>query len=291
MNRRHFMQSTAAVVALTHVDHLFGLEADNVYRKEIGIQLYTLRNQIKADTAGTIKAVADAGYKQVELYGFPNADHMIKAARDNGLAINSSHFAWDSVVDPSNKKAIPFAAILEKATKHGFKHLVIPYVHTHNRKNLDDYRRLAENFNKAAVEAKKAGIQLAYHNHAFEFQPMDGGKSGFDIFIEDFCEDMKFEIDTFWVKVGNVNPAKLIRQLKGRVTQLHLKDLKKGTKLPSYGGVGKDAFKELGNGIIKWEPILKATKTAGVEICHVEQDQSPDPIASVQQSMKYLKSL
>ncbi|MFT5131193.1 MAG: hypothetical protein ACI8W8_004829, partial [Rhodothermales bacterium] len=80
MKRRDFLHlGAAASITLPS----FALAPDNVYRNEIGIQLYTLRNQIKADTAGTIKAVADAGYKQVEPYGFPNADDMIKAAKDN----------------------------------------------------------------------------------------------------------------------------------------------------------------------------------------------------------------
>jgi sugar phosphate isomerase/epimerase len=145
--------------------------------------------------------------------------------------------------------------------------------------------------NQAAVEAKSAGIQLGYHNHAFEFQPMEGGKCGYDILIEEFAPEMHFEIDTFWVKVGGVDPAELIRKLKGRVSQLHLKDLKKGIAIPEYGKLPNDAFQELGDGMIPVEPLLVAAADAGVAHCHVEQDQSPDPIASIRQSMTHLKSL
>ena len=83
----------------------------------------------------------------------------------------------------------------------------------------------------------------------------------------------------------------LIKKLSGRVSQFHLKDLKAGIPLPTFGSVPNDAFQELGDGIIPMEPIMVAAKAAGVKHCHVEQDQSPDPIASIQQSMAYLKRL
>jgi len=288
MKRRHFLAtSLASTLSLP----AWALEEDNPYRNNIGIQLYTLRNQIKEDVAGTLKAVAAAGYQQVEPYGFPNADEMIQAARDNGLAVNSSHFAWESVTQPDKKGVKPFGEILEGAKEAGLTHLVIPYVHAQNRENLDDYKLLAEHCNGAAVEAKKAGIQLAYHNHNFEFEPKEGAKSGYDIFIEEFGPEMQFEVDVFWVKAGGVDPAALIRKLKGRVSQLHLKDLKKGLELPNYGKLPNDTFKELGNGMIPMEPIIEAAAEAGVAHCHVEQDQSPDPIASIGESMTHLKSL
>ncbi len=288
MKRRLFLQSSLAS-ALTIP--AFALKADNPYRKDIGIQLYTLRNQIKGDTAGTIKAVAAAGYKQVEPYGFPDASEMIRLAKDNGLKVNSSHFAWESVTNPARKGALPFGTILEDAKEAGLSHLVIPYLHGHNRKTLDDYKRLAPLMNKAAAEAKKAGIQLAYHNHNFEFKPFEGGRSGFDVFIDEFSEDMKFELDVFWVKAGGFEPVELIKKLKGRVSQLHLKDLKKGLELPNYGHLDKDAFKELGNGSIAMEPVIEAAAAAGVAHCHVEQDHSPDPLKSIGQSMTHLNSL
>jgi len=235
--------------------------------------------------------VADAGYKQGEPYGFPNCDPLIKAMRDARLALHSTHFEWDSVVKPKDDGMSDFMKIVEKAKRERLSHLVIPYLQGEVRETLDDYKRLAANFNKAAVKAKDAGIQLAYHNHAFEFEPKEGGKTGYDVFMQEFDTAMKFEVDVFWVKVGGVEPADLIRKLKGRVSQLHLKDLKAGLTLPEYGGVPDDAFQELGDGIIPMEPILDAAKAAGVEYCHVEQDQSPDPIASIRQSMAYLRGL
>ena len=292
MNRRHFLRtSVASSFALVSAPSLFALEADNAYRQNIGLQLYTLREAIKADPGAALKAVAAAGYKQGEMYGFPNCDPMIQAAKDAGLALHSSHFEWDSVVNPKDDSLSDFMKILEKAKATGLKHLVIPFLADKNRGSVDEYKRIAANANKAAAFAKEAGIQLAYHNHSFEFKPFEGGKTGFDVFVAEFGPDMKFELDLFWVKLGGQDPAAMLSKLAGRVTQVHLKDLKAGMTLPNFGSVPPDAFQELGDGIIPTEPLLAAAKAAGVEHAHVEQDQSPDAMASIKQSAAYLRSL
>lgn len=290
MKRRTFIQTTAATsLALGQTGSLLAIEAENAFRKNIGIQLYTLRKEIGKDPAGTLKQVAAAGYKQVEPFGFPNAGPMIAGARDAGLEINSSHFEWDAVVNPKDAAMSDFSKILEKAREDRLSHLVIPYLKESNRTTLDDYKKVAAHANQAATMAKAAGIQLSYHNHNFEFEPKEGGKRGYDIFMEEFSQDMQFEIDVFWVKAAGLDPADLIRKLSGRVTQLHLKDLKDGLTLPSFSTMPVDAFKELGNGIISMEPILVAAKAAGVVHCHVEQDQSPDALDSIRQSIAYLR--
>lgn len=290
MNRRHFLRTTtAATLALSPMAR--ALEADNAYRRNIGLQLYTLRNELAKDTPGTIKAVAAAGYKQGEMFGFPNCDPVIAAARDAGLALHSSHFEWDSVVNPKDAAYSDFQRIIEKAHKIGLTHLVIPYLADKNRQTLDDYRKVAGHANKAAALAGKAGIQLAYHNHAFEFEPKTGGRTGFDVLMSEFSPEMQFEVDVFWVKVGGVEPLDLMKKLTGRISQVHLKDLKAGLALPAFGSVPADAFQELGDGIIPMEPIMVAAKAAGVKHCHVEQDQSPDPLASIRQSIAHLQRL
>ncbi len=293
MNRRTFIRTTAVTsVALTQTGNLFALEAGNTYRKNIGIQLYTLRNELAKDPGGTLKQIAADGYYQVEPFGFPNCDPLVQGARDAGLELNSTHFDGDVVVNPKDVAMSDFAKILDKAKQIGFSHLVIPFLKGDNIASLDAYKKVAENANKAAAMAKKLGIQLSYHNHNFEFAPKEGGKSGYDIFIERFSPDMQFEIDVFWVKAAGIDPSTLIKKLSGRVSQLHLKDLKEGVAIPSYiTSLPKDAFKELGNGIIPMEPILVAAKAAGVKHCHVEQDQSPDALASVKQSIAYLRKL
>ena len=289
MNRRHFLRNTAGTaLALASVQSLFGAESTSPYVKNMGLQLYTLRDQIAADTAATIKAVAEAGYKQVEPYRSPETDAMIAAAKDNGLAVNSMHFDWNTIVEATDPAMPDFEKVVSSAKEHGLSHLVIPYLQDTARKDLDGYKATAEKFNKAAEISKEAGIQLAYHNHNFEFQPMAGGKTGYDVFVEEFGPDLMFEVDVFWVKLAGIEPVALIEKLKGRVSQLHLKDLKKGVEMPSYTSPAKDAFKEIGNGIIPMDPIMAAAEKSGVIYCHVEQDQSPHPIESVKESMQTL---
>lgn len=293
MNRRSFLLSSAAgsLALAPSANLLAALAKDNTYRANIGIQLYTLRDALAKNPGGTLKKVAEAGYQQVELYGFPNCQPLIDGAKAAGLAINSAHFEWDSVVNPKDDSMSDFMKILDRAKELGIGHLVIPYLQDGNRRTLDDYKKVAANANKAAEKAKAAGIQLAYHNHAFEFQPKEGGKTGYDIFMAEFSKDMLFEIDVFWVKVGGHEPAALIKKLSGRVSQLHLKDLKKDTKIPEFGSLPGDAFKELGNGMIPMEPIIEAAAKAGVKHCHVEQDHSPDPLKSIKESVDYLAKL
>lgn len=293
MNRRAFIRTTAGTtIALSQTGTLLALEADNEYRANIGIQLYTLRNELKKDAAETLKQVAAAGYKQVELFGFPDTEAMVAGAKKAGLAMNSAHFNADAVVHPKDAAMSDFSKILDQALEIGLRHLVIPYLQESDRSSLDDYKKVAENANKAAAMAKKAGIQLSYHNHNFEFAPHEGGKTGYQLFIDEFSPEMRFEIDVFWVKAAGMEPAELITKLKGRVSQLHLKDLKSDFKRPSYTtDVSADTFQELGHGMIPMEPIIDAARAAGVKHCHVEQDQSPDALASVRESMGYLKTL
>lgn len=292
MNRRSFLQ-TASVTALTltPVSQLFAaLSADNPYRKNIGIQLYTLRGPLGKDAAGTLKAVAEAGYKQVELYGFPNCQPLIDGAKAAGLAINSTHFDAGSILNPKDDAMSDFQKLLDRGKEVGLTHMVIPMIGGGNINSVDACKKTAEKLNKAATKAKATGIQLAYHNHAHEFKPLDGGKSCYDVFIDEFSKDMQFEIDVFWVKVSGMEPETLIEKLSGRVSQLHLKDLKEGVG-QTFGGVPGDAFKEIGNGVINFEAILNAAKKAGVKHCHVEQDSSPDPMASIKTSITNLAKL
>ncbi len=292
MNRRHFLRTSAvSSLALAGAPSLLALEGDQPYLKNLGLQLYTVREAIKADAGATLKTIAAAGYKQVEMYGFPNCQPMIDAAKEAGLALNSSHFEWDCVVNPSDDSFSDFMKVLEKAKTIGLSHLVIPYLTEKNRASLDEYKRIAANANKAAALAKTAGIQLSYHNHSFEFKPLAEGQCGFDVFMAEFGPDMKFELDLFWVKLGGHDPAALLAKLAGRVSQVHLKDLKAGIEIPSFGNLPPDAFQELGDGIISTSAMLTAAKAAGVQHAHVEQDQSPDALASIKQSITYLMKL
>jgi sugar phosphate isomerase/epimerase len=293
IQRRHFLATTLAGLSTAALSPRlsWALDADNPYRKEIGIQLYTLRDAIAADAGKTLQTVADSGYRQVEAYGFPDCDSIIQAAKDAGLPMHSSHFNSDPVVSKDDVGGEAFEKTLQKAKDLGLTHLVIPYLGDQYRKSLDDYKVLCERCNRAAEKAKSAGIQLSYHNHAFEFQPMAGGKSGYDVMIEEFSPDMMFEVDVFWVQVAGLSSVELLQELKGRVSQVHLKDLNASVKTPAYQGVDKEAFEEIGDGVVDIESVIVKSGEIGVKHCHVEQDHSPHPIQSIQQSIAKLKTM
>jgi hypothetical protein len=118
MNRRDFLQvSSVALLAASPLAR--ALEADNEFRRNIGLQLYTLRNELGTDTPGTIKAIAKAGYKQAEMFGFPDCDPVIAACKDSGLALNSTHFQWDTVISPRTRVTPIFSGSWKRQTRSG----------------------------------------------------------------------------------------------------------------------------------------------------------------------------
>lgn len=261
--------------------------------KTIGLQLWTVRNQLKEGISKTLQAVADAGYYQAELMRTLDADQYLPAARDAGLQVTSAFIDWRSIAQAGQKDVPAIDAILDAGTKHGFKYLVFGYIGKGSRETIDQFKLMAERANRAGEKCRAAGIQFCYHNHSFEFQKLPGDKTGFEVFVDEFDRELvKFELDVFWVAIGGLCPLKTLGKLKGRVAQVHLKDLAHGTgTIYDESKVPHEAFKELGNGVIGMAAVLDAADQAGVEQCHVEQDQSPNPIASIRESMKHLRGL
>jgi sugar phosphate isomerase/epimerase len=174
--------------------------------------------------------------------------------------------------------------------QHGFQYVVYPYVATEKRGGADVYKRLAASLNKAGERAKAQGLRFCYHNHAFEFEQM-GNTSPLQILMTETAKDhLALELDIFWVTVAGHNPVDLLKTYAGRVPLLHLKDKAKGVPAQTQYNekVPPEAFKEVGNGSIDIPAVLRAADTAGVKHYFVEQDQTPDPIASLRQSYEYL---
>jgi sugar phosphate isomerase/epimerase len=261
--------------------------------KTLGLQLYTLRNQLAEDVPGTIKAVADAGFYQVELMRVVGGEAVFQAARDQGLKVTSAMIDWKTLASPGEQGVPSFQETLDVAVEQKLTYLVIPYVGKGHRETADQLKTLARRANRAGEACRKAGIQLCYHHHSFEFAKLPSGETGWEIFVQEFDAALvKFEIDVFWAAIGGLDPVETIRGLKGRVAQLHLKDLLEGVPtIHDESKVPKEAFQEVGNGIIDWPAVLTAGEFAGATQCHVEQDQSPDPIASIGKSIRHLKSL
>ena len=297
MKRRHFLQTTAglSVAALTTqlARPLYAMPKSSKYLDSIGLQLWTVRNQLKEDTGKTLKAVADAGYKQVELMSVTGSEEIVEQAKAVGMGVTSGFINWESICKPEKEGIASVDDIIATASKMGLQHLVFGYIGAGSRETSQQLKQIAKNTNEAAKKAMDAGMQMCYHNHSFEFKKIDGDTTGYDILVEEFDEDLvKFELDVFWAKVGGLDPFEEMKKLDGRISQVHLKDVKEGTGvIYDEGKVPEEAFKECGNGTIDMGKVMKLAEEVGAVNCHVEQDQSPDPIASIGQSIDYLNGL
>ncbi|TWT82488.1 Inosose dehydratase [Planctomycetes bacterium CA13] len=296
LSRRNLVKASAiAGFAAMLARPLEAFAANAPYLDRIGLQLYTVRNQMSEDAEVTLSAIAKAGYQQVELMSIDeDAIKIAGIARDNGMMVHSAFMDWKAIADPTAKGVTSVDKSIELAERLGLRHIVFGYIGKQNRDTLEKCQRIADASNEAASKAHDAGMRMCYHNHSFEFAKFEGNdQTPYDVFMERFDPElMEFELDVFWVKIGGKDPLAMMNQLGKRISQVHLKDLKDGVgTINDEGKVPADAFKELGNGTIDMRQIVDLAKKIGVAECHVEQDQSPNPIESIRTSISHLQSL
>lgn len=294
MNRRTFIESSvaAAVVSATASPLLDAAESSHQIQS-IGVQLYTVRDLMKSDFEGTIAKVAAAGYQQVEFAGYFNRSPKdIRAILDkNGLAAPSCHVPYSTV-------EMMWPQALEAAHTIGHKLIVNPWIDEMQRKQPDGWKRAADLFNKAGEAAQKAGIQFAYHNHTFEFQPAEslGGKLPYDYLLAQCdAKNVKMELDLCWISVAGKDPVAYFNNNPGRFPAVHVKDI---NKLPSpedapTSSPDKEAsfLTEVGSGIIDFKRIFANSGRAGLQYYFVEHDNPADSLASIRKSHDYLAAL
>jgi sugar phosphate isomerase/epimerase len=254
----------------------------------IGVQLYTVRDVLPQKPAETLRSIEAIGYREIEAT-YDGLDRLWPAIQATHLKAVSVHL--DNTLMNAGKED-ELARAIEQAKKWGFAYAVFPYLPPSERGGLDKFRALTDKLNRAGEKCRAAGLGFCYHNHAFEFEPMEG-TTGFEVMIErldkNFCG---FEVDCFWVSVAGHDPVELLHKLSGRVPLVHLKDKAPGTPVMFKESVDRAAFKEVGNGVMDWPAILRAAASAGVEHYFVEQDQTPgDPVESLRQSFAYLSKL
>ncbi len=238
--------------------------------------------------AETLKAIHEIGYREIEAtYG--GLDKIWPDVQGSGLKAVSIHL--DNTLMNAGKED-DLARAIDQVKKWGFAYAVFPYLPPAERGGLEKIRVLVEKLNKAGEKCRAAGLQFAYHNHAFEFEPMDG-TSGFQVMMDGLDPKLcGFELDCFWVSVAGHDPVELLGKLKGRVPLVHLKDKPAGFPVMYKESVDRSTFKEVGNGSIDWKAVLRAAQSAGVQHYFVEQDQTPgDPLESLKQSFGFLSKL
>jgi sugar phosphate isomerase/epimerase len=199
--------------------------------KLIGLQLYTVRNEIQKDVEGTIAKVAETGYTSVEVFGYADGKFFGKTPEEfaaiikkNNLVSPSGHYMMIDFLSKDNQDQLK--KTVADAAKMGHEFLVIPYLFDNMHTSLDDYKKLAAKINVAAVEAKTAGLKLAYHNHNFEFKDWGEGKTGFDIFVKETDPSLvNFEMDMYWVTRAGLDPIKLIAENPKRIPLWHIRSV------------------------------------------------------------------
>lgn len=258
--------------------------------KNIGLQLYTLRDSFPSNVKMVLEQVAKAGFKEVETYGFSakngffgtSAKEFKTILSDNGLKSPSGHYDLGTFIKDGNpdvlKKTIEAANIL------GNQYVTIPWLEESLRKSADDYKKIALKINQAAEICKESGLKLAYHNHAFEFTSFEG-TTGYDILLGETDKKLvDFELDLYWVVRSGNDPLQLFKKNPGRFSMWHVKDMDQNNP---------DKNTEIGNGSIDFKSIFAEAKLSGVKHFFVEQETNyvPNPIESVKTSCQYVSKL
>jgi len=304
ITRKQFLQVAGAAALTLPVVGLYGhpfsplTPPASSYAAHPGLQLYTLRESFGKDPEGTLKRVAAIGFKDLEFFN-PGSLGMSGMVKDLGMTIISSHFSPGYITGSWDKKFFKtpptetFESLVETCAKNGVKNLGIGMLFPSDREHFDDYKRFAETANKAGEKSKKAGVQLYYHNHSFEFEPVENTTPLEAMLAIMDPSLVQLELDVFWTTVSGNDASAWIRKLKGRIKFLHLKDLKAGTpKDYTTFKVDHAAFVALGEGMVDFKKILQAAHETGIPYTFVEQDYSViDPFESITKSIGYLKGL
>ena len=279
ISRRNFVVRSAALLPAAKI-----LLGDALRASNLGVQLYTVRETIGADPAGVLKAIQDIGYSEVEAT-YANLEKIWAALKETSMKPVSVHLDTALFFEGGSKLDAAMADVKQR----GFEYVVLPYIPPAQRGGIETFKKLAETLNKSGEKAKAAELRLCYHNHAFEFEPMQG-TNGLELLMKETHKGLvSLEMDVFWVSVAGHDPVALLKKYANRVALLHLKDKASGTAVQYNEKVPKETFKEVGNGTVDFPAVLEAAKKAGVKNYFVEQDQTPgDPIASLRESYKYL---
>ncbi len=301
INRREFLSATlTTITAASVLGSRFSFAATQHRAEHIGVQLYTVRDAMQEDMDGTLAKVAAIGYKEVELAGFAmdggkilyftHSPEDLKASLDrHGLTAISTHVNYTSL-SPEN-----FPKVIEVSKMLGHRYIVNPWIDDDVRKQPDGWKQAAATFNHAGEMSKKSGIQFAYHNHWFEWFPVNG-ELPYDILLKETDPNLvKMEMDLCWITIAGQDPVKYFDLYPGRFPLVHVKDMK---KLPKVTGSGNQDFgdslgdmTEVGSGVIDWKRIFAHADKAGIKYYIVEHDKPKMPFESIKISYQYMKAL
>jgi len=249
--------------------------------KAFGLQLWTLRDDLPKDTKGVLKQVASFGYKQIESFEGPK-----------GMFWGMTHKEFKSYMDELGMKIVAshceigkdFEKKAAEAAEIGMAYLICPWKGP--QKDIDAFKKFADEFNQKGEICKKNGIRFAYHNHDYSFDVLNG-QMGQDVMMKNTDPSLvDFEMDMYWVVTAGQDIEAWLKKYPNRFRLCHVKDRTKNTK-------EKDASCILGQGSIDYPKILKMAKKNGVHYFIVEQEkyEGTTPLKAVETDAYYMKGL
>lgn len=274
--RLYRMLLWAFLVALPGTAPLFG--------QEIGIQLYSLREQFKGDVEGSLKLISDWGITALEgggTYGLP-LDEFKGLLDKYGLKVTSVGTSYEALQNDVD-------GIIENARNFGATYVMCAWIpHEGDTFTFEDTRKAVEVFNTAGKKLKEAGLTFAYHAHGYEFRPYQDGTL-FDYMAEN-ARDFGFEMDVYWVQHGGADPLELLNRYPDKFVLMHLKDMEKGVEGNHTGHEDVETNVVLGTGQIDIAGLVKRAGELGMEYLFIE-DESSRVVEQVPQSLAYLRKL
>jgi sugar phosphate isomerase/epimerase len=302
LSRRAFLERGSLALAAMSLHAARAAEAQTgPLGRPIGLQLYTVREAVAKDLAGTLRAIADIGYREVELAGIPtkSATELRKILDNCGLAAPSMHASMADLQDGLQQR-IDYAKAL------GTEYLVCAFPWTADSRfrdnpghavvslasgiTLDDWKWNAEQLNKIGAAAKQAGLRCGYHNHNMEFRSYDGVVAYDELLRLTDPELVTMEMDIAWVVTAGADPVKYLKKHDERISMLHVKDVVKDARVTADRLQPETT--EVGSGQIDWKRIFKAAKASRITHYFVEQENfERSPLESVKISFDYLKGL
>jgi sugar phosphate isomerase/epimerase len=284
--RRTFLELSAKLAAAGFVlgRATPSLSADT-HSMTYGVQMFEVRKTAETDLAKAFKMIKDAGFDQVELY--PIAYHqpaaqLKKLLDDTGLASVSGHFDYTG-----RDMSVDYAHSL------GLKYLVCPMLPEDQKLSLDGFKKAAGWFTQWGASAKQAGIQFVFHNHDYEFKPIDGS-NGWTILMDNTTPDLvKLEFDLFWLTTAGQDPMAMLRKYADRAVLVHMKDRTAGAPISYVPDAAATSFcTELGKGTIDWPALLRQASKQGIRYAFLDQDDTKIPVEqSMKESRAYLRTL
>lgn len=286
-NRRIFLKSSLAAAAWAASSGAARALAPASRPYPIGLQLFTVRNQMPKDFEGTLAKVAAIGYTEVEAAGF--FGHPAAAVKrmmvQAGLKCVSAHYSLPSLlkatpqtIDYAKTLGLSYVVCSSPWSPHPEHLLKYPggaWAGLQQAMTLDDWKWSAEQLQRIGEQFHKAGIQLAYHTHTMSFKK-HGNTTGFELLLRDTSLRMvALELDCGWAVAAGQNPVQLLHTYPKRIQMLHLKDMK---KMPPGTPPWKYIPTELGRGTINYQPILRAAMHTAVKHVFIEQDDIDVPI-------------